>query len=91
MRKTIISLLCSIFAVLSTISVWPQSGGTFVIEKSVIAGGGGQTVGGAFTLDGTIGETVGGTTSTGGTFALGGGFWGGGRQPRQTRRYQDVS
>ena len=59
-------------------TVAAQSGGTFVIEKSVIAGGGGQTVGGTFTLDGTIGETVGGTSSAGGTFALGGGFWGGG-------------
>ena len=58
-----------------------QSGGTFVIEKSVIAGGGGQTAGGTFTLDGTIGESVAGTTSAGGTFGLSGGFWGGGGAP----------
>ena len=55
-----------------------QSGGTFQIEKSVIAGGGGQTSGGAYTLDGTVGEAVAGITSTGGTFELGSGFWGGG-------------
>ena len=78
MRKTIISLLCSIFAVLSTISVWPQSGGTFTIEKSVIAGGGGQTTGGQFVLDATIGQHIAGTTSTGSTFELGSGYWGGG-------------
>ena len=88
MKRTILLTMC--FALMCG-DVLSQSGGSFQIEKSVIAGGGGQTVGGAFTLDGTIGETVGGTTSTGGTFALGGGFWGGGRQPRQTRRYQDVS
>ena len=58
-----------------------QSGGTFQIEKSVIAGGGGQTAGGTFTLDGTIAEPVAGTTSAGGTFELGGGFWGGGATP----------
>ena len=54
-----------------------QSGGTFVIEKSVI-GGGGQTTGGTFILDGTIGQPFGGATSTGGAFSLGSGFWGGG-------------
>ena len=61
--------------------VLSQSGGSFQIEKSVIAGGGGQTVGGTFTLDGTIAEPVAGTTSAGGTFELGGGFWGGGATP----------
>ena len=59
-------------------SVAAQSGGTFVIQKSVIAGGGGQTAGGTFALDGTITEPVAGTTSTGGSFELGSGFWGGG-------------
>ena len=81
MKKIITSVLCSTLAILLTVSVWPQSGGTFVIEKSVIAGGGGQTAGGTFTLDGTIGESVAGTTSAGGTFGLSGGFWGGGGAP----------
>ena len=81
MKKIITSVLCSTLAILLTVSVWPQSGGTFVIEKSVIAGGGGQTAGGTFTLDGTIGESVAGTTSAGGTFGLSGGFWGSGGAP----------
>ena len=81
MRKITIGVLCSIFAVLATVSVWPQSGGTFQIEKSVIAGGGGQTTAGQFVLDATIGESVAGTKSTGGTFELGSGFWGGGATP----------
>ena len=58
-----------------------QSGGTFLIEKSVIAGGGGRSGSGAFTLDGTVAQSVAGINSTGGTFELGGGFWGGGAAP----------
>jgi len=58
-----------------------QSGGQFQIEKSVIAGGGGQTTGGQFILDATIGQPIAGTRSTGGTFELGSGFWGGGATP----------
>ena len=63
------------------ISIAGQSGGTFVMQKSVIAGGGGQAVGGTFVLDGTIGQSVAGVKSTGGGFELGGGFWGGGAAP----------
>ena len=58
-----------------------QTGGTFTITKSVIAGGGGQATGGVFLLDGTIGQSLAGTTSAGGTFELGSGFWGGGSAP----------
>lgn len=59
-------------------SVTAQSGGVFVIQKSVIAGGGGQATAGIFTLDATIAQHIAGTKSTGGIFELGGGFWGGG-------------
>ena len=79
--KRINRLGCLFILAVFAASVAPQSGGTFQIEKSVIAGGGGQTAGGTFTLDGTIGEPVAGTTSTGDTFELGGGFWGGGTTP----------
>lgn len=72
MRKIYSIFLVSIISV----SAFAQSGGVFVIEKSVIAGGGGTVMGGGFTLDGTIGQSVAGTTSNGGTFELGGGFWG---------------
>ena len=58
-----------------TTSLWAQSGGTFLIEKNVIAGGGGQTAGGTFLLDGTIGQSLAGTTSAGGTFTIESGFW----------------
>ncbi len=69
------SLLLAIVFLIASASA--QSGGTFVIRKSVIAGGGGQATGGGFTLDGTMGQSVAGITSSGGTFQLGGGFWGG--------------
>ena len=80
MKKLSPLILCFVFAICITVAAWAQSGGTFVIEKSVI-GGGGQTTGGTFSLDGTIGQTIGGATSTGGTFELGSGFWGGGLAP----------
>lgn len=59
------------------VSIAAQSGGAFVIQKSVIAGGGGRSAGGTFTLDGTIGQPVAGSSSSGGGYDLAGGFWGG--------------
>ena len=62
----------------SLCSTAAQSGGTFTITKSVIAGGGGRATGGVFTVDGTIGQSLAGTQSTGANFTLISGFWGGG-------------
>ena len=70
-----------VFVALCSILTLSQSGGTFVIQKSVIASGGGQSAGNVFVLNGTMGETVAGTASTGGGFQLSGGFWGGSSQP----------
>ncbi len=58
------------------IAVVAQSGGNFAVTRSVIAGGGGRSTSGNFTVDGTIGESVAGVASTGGAFDLAGGFWG---------------
>ncbi len=76
--KTLVSIFGIILLPLLAVA---QSGGTFVIQKSVIAGGGGSGSGGTFTMNGTIGQSFAGTTSSGGTFDLGGGFWGGGAAP----------
>ncbi len=81
MKKTNLSGICLIATIILTITVWTQSCGSFQIEKSVISSGGGQIAGGGFTLDGTIGQPVAGTTSAGGTYQLGSGFWGGGAAP----------
>ena len=79
--KGINRLGCLFILAVFVATIPAQSGGQFQIEKSVIAGGGGQTTGGQFILDATIAESVAGTKSTGGTFELGGGFWGGGATP----------
>ncbi|MFL6375044.1 MAG: carboxypeptidase-like regulatory domain-containing protein [Pyrinomonadaceae bacterium] len=53
-----------------------QSGGTFAITQSVIAGGGGgPSTGGTFALTGTIGQGIAGSGASGGTFAVQSGFW----------------
>ena len=61
-----------------------QSGGTFQIQKSVIANGGGQSTGDVFVLDGTIAEPLAGAISTAGSFSLGSGLWGCGSVPPPT-------
>jgi len=63
-------LLSTIALFILSISVVSQSGGSFTITKSVIAGGGGRTSGGTFTLDGTIGQSIAGGPSTSGAFTL---------------------
>lgn len=50
-------------------------GAGFTIDPYVVAGGGGSSTGGGFTLDGTIGQPAAGGDLTGGTFSLNSGFW----------------
>lgn len=52
-----------------------QSGGQFVLPRSVIAGGGGGSFGGTFELNGSIGQAAAGAQMNGGQFSLTGGFW----------------
>ena len=52
-----------------------QTGGTYDLSHNVIAGGGSQSTGGSYTVDGTIGQNLAGTVSTGGAYSLRGGFW----------------
>lgn len=67
-------LTVSVFICLAA-SVSGQSGGSFTISKSVIAGGGGQNLsGGSFSLGGTIGQPLTGQTGGGG-YDLQNGFW----------------
>src|SRR5580765_7393832 len=68
----------SLVLVIVCVPLAGQSGGTFTITKSVSAGGGGTASGGTFSMDGTIGQPLAGTTSNGGTFSLQSGFWAGG-------------
>lgn len=62
-----------------TAMVSAQSGGTFSIMQSVVAGGGGQNVtAGIFSLDYTLGQSVAGDTASGTPFEITAGFWPGG-------------
>lgn len=49
--------------------------GTFDLSWHTIDGGGGESSGQTFALQGTIGQVDAGTTMSGTTFALTGGFW----------------
>ena len=60
---------------LIVITAFAQSGGDFALEKSTIATGGGQSNGGDFKLNGSIGQHDANKESTGGNFSLKGGFW----------------
>ncbi len=86
MRNAFRILSTAVVMIIAFGAIAAQSGGTFTITKSVIAGGGGRTAGGTFTVDGTIGESVAGTTSTGSTFSLTSGFWGGGTAANPVHR-----
>jgi len=57
---------------LFTFTVCSQS---YSIDRSKIAGGGGTSAGGGFTVSGTIGQLDAGGPLTNGQFALTGGFW----------------
>ena len=52
-----------------------STGGPYAIERHTIDGGGGRSSGGAYVLDGTVGQPDAARESTGGTYALSGGFW----------------
>lgn len=73
-KRTIALIFAFFFA--ANFNVWAQSGGDFTITQSVIASGGFQNaVGGTFSVDGTIGQPVGGRSIRGSTFAITSGFW----------------
>ena len=53
-----------------------QTGGNFSITQSVVAGGGGQnSSGGIFSVDGTVGQSVAGDAVSNPPFAVTSGFW----------------
>ena len=54
-----------------------QSGGSYTVTQSVIAGGGGTSANGATNVTGSIGQSA-AVTASGGSYTVSGGFWGGG-------------
>jgi len=76
MKTSIIKLAAAYLVLYLSILVPAQTGGNFTITESVIAGGGGQNgTGGAFSLDGTIGQSIAGGALNGSPFAVTSGFW----------------
>jgi hypothetical protein len=66
------SLLIAMHTII--ISAMAQTAETYALNWSIIAGGGGSSASGLYSLSGTVGEpTVG--HSTGGSYAVEGGFW----------------
>jgi hypothetical protein len=53
----------------------PASAQTYSIDWHKIAGGGGTSTNGSFSLSGTIGQQDASTSMKGGTYSLTGGFW----------------
>lgn len=51
------------------------SGGPYVLQQTVIAGGGGEAVAGSYAVEMTQGQAIAGTTSQGGAYSVMGGFW----------------
>jgi hypothetical protein len=65
-------MLCFAIGMLLTLSGAAQS---FSIDWFKVAGGGGVSTGGAYTVSGTIGQHDAGSTLAGGGYTLTGGFW----------------
>ena len=69
-------LIFSAFLILFSANAFAQSGGDFTITQSVVASGGGQnSAGGNFSLDGTTGQSIAGNALNGSPFAVTSGFW----------------
>jgi len=71
-RQLVFSLIASLLMSLTPIA---QSGGGFEIQRSVIAGGGGESSGDIFVVSSTIGQSLAGSKSSGSGFAVNSGFW----------------
>lgn len=76
-KNTSTTLLAALLIELGLSSLLGQS---YSIDRFAIAGGGGTSTGGNFTLNGTLGQPDAGTMS-GGNYSLAGGFWGASQTP----------
>ena len=76
MKTIIIPSLLTLLILISAIALAQSSGGDFEIVKSTIDNGGGTSVGGQFSLTGTIGQyDASRQSSAGNEYLLAGGFW----------------
>lgn len=73
--------ICALLTMFSAFGIFGQvaSGGNLSLEQSSLASGGdvsNDTSNNIFSVSGTIGQSIAGTTSAGGTFSTTGGVWG---------------
>jgi hypothetical protein len=80
-RLTLIILVVVVAALVTGASLANVLG--YSLDWWTVAGGGGESTGGQFTLNGTAGQSQ-NIVMEGGDFKLGGGFWGGGTLPERT-------
>ena len=73
MRTRAASFLC-VMMVLG-LGAWRASAQTYTVNWSAVAGGGGTSANGQYTVSGTIGQADAGGPMIGGQYSLTGGFW----------------
>ncbi|HET6603807.1 MAG TPA: hypothetical protein VFG21_06265 [Xanthomonadaceae bacterium] len=73
MRRLLACAACALLA--QAPGATPPTGGDFRIVRSSIDGGGGRSDGGAWVLDGSIGQHDAAVALTGGAFVLHPGLW----------------
>ncbi len=73
-KKTLLGLVGLLALVLLSIIVVAADNG-YDLSWWSIDGGGGASLGGSYTLDGTLGQPDAGSPSSGGGYTLAGGFW----------------
>lgn len=64
-----------LFGLLASASCFPAWGQQYSINWYKVAGGGGTSTGGTYSVSGTIGQHDAGGPMTGGNYSLTGGFW----------------
>ncbi len=75
MKKQIQFFLMLALVGATVAAVKAQTGGNYTITQSVIAGGGGTSVGNTYQVEGTIGQALAGVTSNGPSYSVKSGFW----------------
>lgn len=77
MEKIFSLIIAFMFLSCGIASAQIAEGGSFTLEQSVIATGGGKSSGGNFVVEGTNAQAIAGTRSADSTKGLHGGFWNG--------------
>ena len=74
MTARIGALVGALGVVLGSAAIAQSTGGNYAVTSQSIAGGGGYSDGGAFTLEATTGQTDAGSSLSGGIYEVAGGF-----------------